>query len=90
MKKNYTYFEDVLNDKDPYIYHELALVGYEYDRMFKKYRVYGYDYIPKKVGFYLGGCLVSTDLKKEDVADVKKHLQSIIIDKEGRIGYRGK
>lgn len=86
-KKHYTYFEDVYDDPKPYVFKDLALVAYEYDRMFKKYRVYGYDYIPKEVGFYLGGGLVSTDLKANEVKEIKKHIQSVHCDKDGVLDY---
>ena len=86
-KKQYNYFEDVYDDPKPYVFKDLALVAYEYDRMFKKYRVYGYDYIPKEVGFYLGGGLVSTDLKAEEVKEIKKHIQSVHLDKDGVLDY---
>lgn len=86
-KKHYNCFEDVYDDHNPYVFKDLALVAYEYDRMFKNYRAYGYDYIPKKVGFYIGGGLVSTDIKADEIKEIKKHIQSVYTDKEGRLCY---
>ena len=41
----------------------------------------------KKVGFYLGGGLVSTDLKADEIKEIKKHIQSVRLDKNGVLDY---
>lgn len=91
MRKKYTTFENIYDDKDPYVYRDLALVGYEYDRSTKTYDVYGYDFIKNSKGYwYLGTSLVSMTVDNmDDLKEIKKHVYPLFTDSKGRFGYRG-
>lgn len=88
MRKNYRVFEEIFDDKDPFVYRGLACVGYQYKRASNTYEVWGYDYNRNKNGnFYLGCYLDTISVKAEDLIKIKKNLKSIYVGDDGVVAY---